>query len=103
MSTVAASLIEIDDLGVARIAGTTIKVIEIAVDKLAHGSSAEEMQLEYPHLSLAQIYAALAYYYENQAELDIEIERRRRQADELASEASDPALREKLIALRNLR
>ncbi len=103
MSTVAPSLIEIDDLGVARIADTTIKVIEIAVDKLAHGSSPEEMQLQYPHLSLAQIYAALAYHHQNQAELDIEIERRRREADELASKASDPALREKLIALRKLR
>ncbi|HJZ67098.1 MAG TPA: DUF433 domain-containing protein [Blastocatellia bacterium] len=103
MSTIAASLIEIDDRGVARIAGTTTKVIEIAVDKLAHGSTAEEMQQEYPHLSIAQIYAALAHYYQNQAELDIEIERRRREADELASRASDTALREKLIASRKLR
>lgn len=103
MSTIAPSLIEIDDLGVARIAGTTTKVIEVAADRLAHGSSAEEMQLQYPHLSLSQIHAALAYYYENQDELDAEIERRRQQADELASKASDPALRKKLLNLRKRR
>ncbi|WP_263983816.1 hypothetical protein [Nostoc flagelliforme] len=28
---------------------------------------------EYPHLSLAQVYAALAYYYANQEAMDREI------------------------------
>ncbi len=32
--------------------------------------------LRHPHLSLAQIYAALAYYYEHQPEMDAEIQRR---------------------------
>lgn len=103
MSTFAMSLIEIDEYGVPRIAGTNTKVIEVAVDKLAHGSSPEEMHFQYPHLSLAQIHAALSFYYEHQAELDAEIQRRWHEADELASTASDPALREKLLALRKLR
>jgi uncharacterized protein (DUF433 family) len=103
MSTIATSLIDIDEKGVARIAGTTTKVIEVAVDKLAHGSSPEEMHFQYPHLSLAQIHAALSFYYEHQSELDAEIQRRWLEADELASKASDPTLRKKLIALRRPR
>ena len=68
-------LIEPDDAGVAWISGPKIKVIEVAVHKLVHGSSPEEIHLQYPHLSLAQIYAALAYYYHHQNDLDAEIQR----------------------------
>jgi uncharacterized protein (DUF433 family) len=52
--------VELDDQGVAWVSQTRVKVIEIAVDKLAHGSSPEEMHFQYPHLSLAQIHAALS-------------------------------------------
>jgi uncharacterized protein (DUF433 family) len=100
MSTVATSLIELDEKGVPRIAGTTTKVIEVAIDKLAHGSSPEEMHFQYPHLSLAQIHAALSYYYDHQPELDADIQRRWQEADRLASEAADPILRQKLLGLR---
>jgi uncharacterized protein (DUF433 family) len=104
MSTVATTSIEIDDKGVAWIGDTNTKVIEVALDKTAHGWSPEEIYFQhYGDLSLAQIHAALAYYYEHQVELDIEIERRRREADELAKEASDPVFREKLLALKKQR
>jgi uncharacterized protein (DUF433 family) len=101
MSTVAATHIELDENGVAWIDDTGVKVVEVAVDKIAHGSSPEEMHFQYPHLSLAQIHAALAYYYDHQSELDAEIERRRREADELASTASDTSLRQKLLLLKS--
>src|SRR4029453_8664617 len=73
MAAVVSTLIELDEQGVAWVTGTKVKVIEVATDKLAHGSSPEEMHLQYPHLSLAQIYAALAYYYDPQAEFEEEI------------------------------
>ena len=73
MTAVVSTLIELDERGVAWITGTKVKVIEVATDKLAHGSSPEEMYLQYPHLSLAQMYAVLAYYYEHQAKFDEEI------------------------------
>jgi uncharacterized protein (DUF433 family) len=96
MST-AVTHIRLDHNGVAWIDDTNVKVIEIAIDKLAHGSSPEEMHFQYPHLSLAQIHAALTYYYDHQEKLDSEIERRRREADDLASSIADPNLRRKLI------
>ena len=66
----------------------------------AHGSTPEEMHLQYPHITLGQIHAALAYYHDHQAEIDQEIERRWRAGDELALKASDPFLRQKLLALK---
>ncbi len=89
MPTPAVSMIEIDDRGVAWISGTRIKVIEVAVDKLAHGSSPEEMAAEYPHLSLAQIHAALAYYYAHQTEFDAQIARQLEEVKALAEAAKD--------------
>ena len=40
---IVASQIEIDDQGVAWIAGANTKVIEVVLDKLAYGWSPEEM------------------------------------------------------------
>ena len=100
MTTVTESYIEIDDQKVAWIADTRTKVIEIALDKLAHGSSAEEIHFQYPHLSMAQIHAALAYYYEHQDELDAEIFARSGEIKDLAALAFDSPLQRKLRDLR---
>jgi uncharacterized protein (DUF433 family) len=100
MSTVIAAHIEIDDNGVAWITDANTKVIEVVLDKLAYGWSPEEIHFQHPHLSLAQIYAAFGYYYDHQGELDADIERRRLEAERLAEAASDPAFRQRLLALR---
>jgi uncharacterized protein (DUF433 family) len=60
----------VDQSGVANITGTTTKVIEIALDRIAYNWDADEIQRQHPHLSLPQIYTALAYYYDHQKELD---------------------------------
>ncbi len=96
MTTVLSTLIELDENGVAWVSDTKVKVIEVAVDKLAHGSSPEEMHFQYPHLSLAQIHAALAFYYEHQEEFDAEIIRQANWAAEMAEQAKDSPLRRKL-------
>jgi uncharacterized protein (DUF433 family) len=93
--------VELDETGVAWISGTKIKVLEVAIDKFAHGSSPEEIHFQYPHLSLAQIHAALAYYYDHQSELDSEIERRWHEVNGLAANASNSPLRQKLLRLKN--
>lgn len=98
MSVLMNTLIELDEHGTAWISGTKVKVIEVATDKLAHGSSPEEMHFQYPHLSLAQIHAALAHYYEHQIEFDAEIVRQANWAAELAEKAKVSPLRRKLEA-----
>jgi uncharacterized protein (DUF433 family) len=81
-----ASTIEIRG-GVAMIAGTQTKVIEVALDRLAHHWDADEIRRQHPHLSLGQIYAALAYYYDHQAEMDAEIQRQLEEVDALRAQA----------------
>ena len=103
MKPVVSTLIELDEQGVAWISGTRVKVIEVALDKLAHGSSPEEMAFQYPHLSLAQIHAALAYYYEHQGELDADIERRWLEVKALAAQEADSPLQQRLRELREQR
>jgi uncharacterized protein (DUF433 family) len=100
MSTIAIAHIEVDENGVAWINDTKVKVIEIVIDKIVHGSSPEEIHFQYPHLSLAQIHAALAYYYDNQAALEAEIDQRWRDGGELARKISDSPLRQKLLTLK---
>lgn len=75
MSTTVASHIVLDEKGRPIIEGTTTKVVEVVLDKLAFGWSPEEMHYQHPHLPLAKIHAALSYYYDHQAELDADIER----------------------------
>ena len=103
MKPVVSTLLELDEQGVAWISGTRVKVIEVALDKLAHGSSSEEMAFQYPHLSLAQIHAALAYYYEHQGELDADIERRWLEVKKFAAQEADSPLQQRLRELREQR
>ena len=103
MSIITAAHIDIDDEGVAWIDDTRVKVIEVVMDRIVHGSSPEEIHFQYPHLSLAQIHAALAYYYDNQTALDAQIERRWQEADALAKKISDSSLRQKLLTLKDTR
>ena len=50
-----------------------IRVAQIVMDYLAHGWSPDEICRHYPHLKLAEIHAAMTYYYDHQAEIDAEI------------------------------
>jgi len=69
-----------DEKGVAWIGDKNVKVIEVVLDHLACGWSADAIHEQHPHLSLAEIHAALAFYYDHTAEFEAQIER---QKDEL--------------------
>ena len=98
MPVLTAPHIWLDDRGVAWVDETNTKVREIALDVLAHGWSPTEIQLNHPHLTLAQIHAALAYYYDHKAALDAEIEAGLQRAEELRAAADSP-IRKRLAAL----
>lgn len=61
--------------GRAIIVGTNFPVSSVATYILKHGMPGEELVRMFPHLSLAQVYDALSYYYDHQPEIDAEIER----------------------------
>lgn len=68
--------------GRIRIDGTRITVGRIAA-LYKQGQTPEEMVQTYPHLSLGQVYAALAYYHANRAEIESELAAAEAQYDEL--------------------
>ena|SRR5690242_1262176 len=68
--------------GRPRIAGTGVTVRRIAA--LSNlGMSPEEIAGDFGHLSLAQVYAALAYYYANRDEIDCDVAREEAEAEVL--------------------
>jgi uncharacterized protein (DUF433 family) len=58
--------------GRPKIAGTGITVRRI-VGWYKTGMTPEEIAIEYPHLTLAQVHAALAYYHANREEIEADI------------------------------
>ena len=66
--------IALDEAGTPVIAGTTMKVKELVAERLAWGWSPEELLVNHPYLTLGQIFTALAYYADHQAEIDRSIE-----------------------------
>jgi len=73
----------LDEKNIPIIAGTNTKVIELVVEKIAYGWSPEELRFQHSHLSLGQIYSALAYYSDHQEALDQDIERRLESVDRI--------------------
>jgi uncharacterized protein (DUF433 family) len=100
--TVASPHVWTDAEGRAWIDKTNVKVIEVVLDHLAYGWSPEEMHYQHPHLSLAQIHAALAYYFDHQAEFDKQIEAGLKNAEQLAAASKDSPLRRRLRRLGKL-
>src|ERR1700683_4609366 len=58
--------------GRPKIAGTGLTVRRL-VGWYKLGMTPEEIALEYPHLTLAQVHAALAHYHANREEIEAEI------------------------------
>jgi len=50
-----------------------VRVAQIVMDYLAYGWSTDEIHRQHRDLALAEIHAAMGYYYDNQAEIDAEI------------------------------
>jgi uncharacterized protein (DUF433 family) len=71
--------------GRPRVAGTGITVHRIAIwYKL--GYTPEEIAYQYGHLTLAQVYAALAYYHANRDQVEAEIAADDAEADTIEQE-----------------
>lgn len=103
MSAVLPSHIRLDSRGVAWIDDTNIKVIEVALERFANGSSPEELYEQHRgHLSLAQIHGALTWYYDHQDELDAKIDWQVREYDQQRSGTLNSPGRQRLKRLGKL-
>jgi len=98
MATLAYAHIALSPEGVPYIAGTQTKIEEVVLDHLAYRWDADEIQRQHPNLMLAQIYSALAYYYDHQEELDRAIDEGLREVAQIRASLGESPIRLKLRA-----
>jgi uncharacterized protein (DUF433 family) len=97
-TAIASSHVRVDKSGSAWIDDTNVKVIEVILDHLAYGHSPEEIHLQHPHLLMAQVHPAFAYYFDHKTEIDAEIDRRHHRVEALRAKAAAPFTRKQLTA-----
>jgi uncharacterized protein (DUF433 family) len=71
--------------GRLRIDGTRITVNQIAV-LYKQGYNAEDIADQYPHLTMAQVYAALSHYHANKEEIEADLTAEDQEARRLEQE-----------------
>lgn len=82
------NLIAIDERvrhGRPYILDTSVTVSDVAIVKIYHGQDADGIA-DWYGLTLPQVYAALAYYYENRDTIDDDIRTQIRRAEQLKEE-----------------
>lgn len=83
-----------DAAGSVWIDDTGVKVIQVAQEHIGHGWSADMIHENHPALSLAQIHAALAWFFDHQEEMEKEMTAREGSARRLIASIGDsPAQR----------
>lgn len=97
MPVVAIEHIDVDERGVAAVVGTRVKVRDVVM-LASSGLPPEAIQAEFPHLTLAQVFAALSYDHDHRAELDREIAATAFAADAARAAHPNPHTREQLTA-----
>ena len=90
-----------DQAGVLRVNGTRVS-LDSVIFAFNEGSTPEEIAQQYTTLNLADIYAVISYYLQNQADVSQYLERRKTQRAELKEEIEsqfDPqGIRDRLLA-----
>lgn len=84
----------------AYVAGTRVRVQDIYVHSEVHGQTADEIVDGFPHLTLAQVHAALAYYFDHREEIQEEIREDREFAARMKAQAGPGPLEKKLVDLQ---
>lgn len=90
--------ITVDEQGVPWIEGANTKVVELVAEVDAYGWSPEELAYQHPHLTLAHVHSALAYYWDHRKEVEADLSRRRERPDRIEQELGEHPLVAKLRA-----
>jgi uncharacterized protein (DUF433 family) len=80
--------------GEPHILGHRIKVRHVVVWHEQQGMTPTEIVVTYPTITLAQVHAALAYYYDHRVEIQAAIEEEQRFVEELKATSSPSKLQE---------
>src|SRR5690348_8474109 len=97
MATVDASYVQSRE-DVYYVGDTRVALSSLVAAWRNEGYTAEELRLGFPTLTLAQVYGAIAFYLDHQAELDAEFQAddERYQRQRATDRASDPAFYQRL-------
>lgn len=87
MAEMVSSLVSTPDVcgGRLRIEGTRVTLNQI-VTLYKQGNNAEDIADQYPHVSLAQVYSALAYYHAHRNEVEADLAAEKAEAEKLEKE-----------------
>ena len=96
MSSTAWPFIEFDETGSPTLRGKGTKVLHLVRENLAFDWDAEQLRRQHPHLSLAEIHAALGYYHEHRDACDEMLEREDQRSEALKLQLVNPSLQERL-------
>ena len=94
--------IVLNEAGTPVIVGTWVKVSHLILDHLVFGWTPGEIKLNHSELSLEQIHAALAYYYEHQIELDQTIYRELARIERFQAQQNKPPRLAQIVAQRRI-
>ena len=93
--------IENDDTGRPTIPAKGLKVLQIVREHLTFDWDAEQLHRQHPQLCLAEIHAALGYYYEHRAECDTMLHRDEQRLLVLKHNVLNSELQERLRLARD--
>lgn len=80
----------------AFIVGTRITVADVFISHDMHGHSPEEIvAVDYPHLTLGQVHAALAYFYDHAEEIREQLRQEQDYAERIKEQAGPGLLDER--------
>src|SRR3954454_6503303 len=93
--------LRLDDQGTIRV-GQSRVTLDTVIGAFRQGTNPEEIARPFPAVTLAEIYGAIAYYLQHQAEVDSYLQARTEAAapllQELADQSNPVGLRERLRA-----
>ncbi|PAW66597.1 MAG: hypothetical protein B9S30_07990 [Verrucomicrobiia bacterium Tous-C5FEB] len=89
-----------DSSGTLWIDNSGYRVVDLAAEHLAHGWNADTLQENHPDLSLAQIHAALAWFYDHEDEIRQEMRQREASATMRLSEIGESPLLSRLREIK---
>jgi len=96
-----ASPLRVDESGTIRV-GPTRVTLDTVISSYSDGNSAEEIVLQYPSLSLVDVYTTVAYYLSHRDEVEDYLRQRRAEAGEIRKEiqqlCDQRGVRERLLA-----
>lgn len=88
--------IVVDAEGVAWLGNTNVKVVEVVIDSTSLQMSSSQIHAAHPELSLAQIHAALSYYFDHKAQIDSQISHREVKVGQYVASAKEQLTRAEL-------